>query len=39
MGVIRAAEAEKVDLGLVAGSDGSGGIGGIMFCLSDAQTS
>lgn len=39
MGVMRADEADHVDLGVVAGSDGSGGIGAIVFCLSDAQLS
>ena len=37
MGVVRVDDTAKVDLGLVAGSDGSGGIGGVMFCLKDAQ--
>jgi hypothetical protein len=39
MGVMSTDNSEQVDLGMVAGSDGSGGIGGIMFCLKDAQLS
>lgn len=39
MGVMNSEGADGLDMGVVAGSDGSGGIGGIVFCLRDAQMS